>query len=217
MLAPTSTTTVQTTGKAAAPSLTVPLGTPVKDQAFIAGPLAKAATGAVSYVLFKDSKCTIPAAPGSAAAVVGGVGGLSAPLKPSVGKYYWRASYTGDAVNAPSVSACGGEVLVVAFKAKLGLAGKKGCVSKRKFPIHPKGPRGANLVSFEEFINGILVKKGRLSNRATSVNLVGLPKGTYEVELVAKTRSGKTYEDTRTFHTCVPKKHKKGKKGKKGK
>ena len=72
-------------------------------------------------------------------------------------------------------------------------------------------------MSFEEFINGILVKKGRLSNRATSVNLVGLPKGTYEVELVAKTRSGKTYEDTRTFHTCVPKKHKKGKKGKKGK
>ena len=49
---------------------------------------------------------------------------MSAPLKPSVGKYYWRASYTGDAVNAPSVSACGGEVLVVAFKAKLGLAGK---------------------------------------------------------------------------------------------
>ena len=73
------------------------------------------------------------------------------------------------------------------------------------------------LVSFEEFINGTLVKRGRLSKRQTSVNLGGLPKGTYEVELVTKSSSGKTYEDTRTFHTCVPKKHKKGKKGKKGK
>ena len=75
-----------------------------------------------------------------------------------------------------------------------------------------EGPRGVKLVSCEEFINGTLVKSGRLSNRQTSVNLVGLPKGTFEVELTSKSSKGDTYEDTRTFHTCVPKKHKKGKK-----
>jgi hypothetical protein len=183
----------------------------VRDQALIAGPLAKGATGAVSYVLYKDNKCTIPALAPSAAAVVGGVAGASAVVKPAVGTYYWRATYSGDAVNAPSASACGSEVLLVAKKASLGLSSKKGCVSKRKFAIHPRRPKGVDLVSFEEFINGTLVKSGKLSKHATTVNLVGLPKGTFEVELTSKTRKGDTYEDTRTFHTCVPKpkKHKK--------
>ncbi|HWW89575.1 MAG TPA: hypothetical protein VNY35_02190 [Solirubrobacteraceae bacterium] len=212
VLAPTTTTTIQSTGKALGASLAVPVGTAVSDQALIAGPLGKSATGTVSYVLYKDSKCTVPALAGSAAAVVAGVAGPSALVKPAVGTYYWRASYSGDALNAPSASACGSEVLRVAKKASLGLRSKKGCVSKRKFPIHPKGPRGVKLVSFEEFINGTLVKSGRLSNRQTSVNLVGLPKGTFEVELTSKSSKGDTYEDTRTFHTCVPKKHKKGKK-----
>jgi hypothetical protein len=214
VLAPTTTSTLQSTAKAIGASLTAPLGSPVKDQAFIGGTLAKTATGAVSYVLYKDSKCTVPALAGSAAAVVGGVAGPSAAVTPKVGTYYWRASYSGDGANAPSVSTCGSEVLVVALKANLGLSGKKGCVSKRRFPIHPKGPRGVKLVSFEELINGKLVKRGGLSKRQTSVNLIGLPKGTYEVELVSKSSKGKTYEDTRTFHTCVPKKHKKHKKHK---
>jgi hypothetical protein len=211
VLSPTTTTTMQSTGKALGTSLAVPVGTAVSDQALIAGPLAKTATGAVSYALYKDNKCTVLALPGSAAAVAGGVAGPSAPVKPAVGTYYWRATYSGDAVNAPSVSACGSEVLLVAKKASLGLSSKKGCVSKRKFPIHPRGPKGVKLVSFEEFINGALVKSGKLSNRQTSVNLVGLPKGTFEVELTSKSSKGDTYEDTRTFHTCVPKKHKKHK------
>jgi hypothetical protein len=214
VLAPTTTTTIQSTGKALGASLAVPVGTAVSDQALIAGPLAKGATGTVSYVLYKDNKCTVPALAGSAAAVAAGVAGPSGGVKPAVGTYYWRASYSGDVLNAPSASACGSEILRVAKKASLGLSSKKGCVSKRKFPIHPKGPRGVKLVSFEEFINGTLVKSGRLSNRQTSVNLVGLPKGTFEVELTTKSSKGDTYEDLRTFHTCVPKpkKHKKGKK-----
>jgi hypothetical protein len=213
VLAPTTTTTTQSTGKALGASLAVPVGTGVKDQAVIAGALAKGATGTVSYVLYKDNKCAVPALAGSAAAVVAGVAGPSAAVKPAVGTYYWRASYSGDALNAPSASACGSEILTVAKKASLGLSSKKGCVSHRKFPIHPKGPRGVKLVSFQEFINGTLVKSGRLSNRQTSVNLVGLPKGTFEVELASKSSKGDTYEDTRTFHTCVPKpkKHKKHK------
>jgi hypothetical protein len=218
VLAPTTTTTIQSTGKALGASLTVPVGTAVTDQALIAGALAKGATGTASYVLYKDSKCTVPALPGSAAAVAGGLAGASAgasaAVKPPVGTYYWIATYSGDAINAPSASPCGSEVLRVAKKASLGLSSKKGCVSKRKFPIHPRGPRGVKLVSFEEFINGTLVKSGKLSKRQTSVNLVGLPKGTFEVELTTKSSKGDIYEDTRTFHTCVPKKHKKHKKHK---
>jgi hypothetical protein len=212
VLAPTTTTTIQSTGKALGASLALPVGTAVSDQALIAGALVKGATGAVSYVLYKDSKCTVPALAGSAAAVVAGVAGVSAAVKPPVGTYYWIASYSGDGINAPSASACGSEVLRIAKKASLGLSSKNGCVSKRKFHIHPRRPKGVNLVSFEEFINGTLVKSGKLSKHATTVNLVGLPKGTFEVELTSKSSKGDTYEDTRTFRTCVAaKKHKKHK------
>ena len=37
----------------------------------------------------------------------------SAAVKPKVGTYYWVASYSGDAVNAPSASKCGSELLIV--------------------------------------------------------------------------------------------------------
>ena len=43
----------------------------------------------------------------------------------------------------------------------------------------------------------------------TKVSLVGLPKGTFKVALITKSSKGKTYEEVRTFHTCVAGKHKK--------
>jgi hypothetical protein len=43
------------------------------------------------------------------------------------------------------------------------------------------------------------------------VNLIGLPKGTYKVELVTFTKNGESFQDTRTFHTCVKKKRHKHK------
>jgi hypothetical protein len=216
VLAPTTTTTVQSGGDISGASLTVPTGTPVADTAHIAGSLATTSTGTVSYVLYKDSKCTLPAAPTSAAAETKGLAGPSAAVKQAAGKYYWRASYSGDAANAPSASACGSEVLTVATHANLGLTGSsKKCVSKRHFIIHPKAPKGVKLVSVEEFINGKHVVTGKLTRRHTTVNLRGLPKGAYKVELIAKSSKGKLYEDTRTFHTCVPGKHHKHHKHKK--
>jgi len=82
-------------------------------------------------------------------------------------------------------------------------------LSRRKFVVHPRAPKGVKLVSVEILINGRLVKKGALSNRETTVSLIGLPKGTFRVALITKSSKGKTYEDVRTFHTCVPKKRKK--------
>ena len=207
VLSPTTTSTIQTGGGVTGPSIPVLLGAAVTDKATIAGPLAKTATGSVTYTLFKDKKCTVPAA-GSAAAVIGGVAGPSAPAKLAVGTYYWVASYSGDTVNAPSSSPCGSEILIVSTKKNLNLPSNKGCASKRRFVVHPKGP--SNLVKVQVYINGKLAKEGRLHKGGTTLSLVGLPKGTFKVAFVASTASGKTYEDTRTFHTCVPKiKHKK--------
>jgi hypothetical protein len=119
-------------------------------------------------------------------------------------------TYGGNATNDGSTSACGSEVLVVAVNEKhLGLPPSNACLSKRAFLVHPRAPKGVTLVSVEVLINGKLSKKGPLSKHATTVNLVGLPKGTFKIALITKSSKGKTYEEVRTFHTCVAGKHKK--------
>jgi hypothetical protein len=208
VLAPTTTTTTQTGGGLTGLKLTVPVGTPVSDTARIAGSLAAASTGTVTYGLYKDSKCTVPAAAASAAAVAKGVAAPSAAVKPAAGVYYWKASYGGDGINAGSVSACGTEVLTVAKKANFGLTAlSRKCVSKRRFIAHPRAPRGVKLLKVQVFINGKLKATSRLIKGHTTINLRGLPKGAFKVAMIASTSSGQTYEDVRTFHTCVPKKH----------
>ncbi len=208
VLAPTTATTIQTGGGVMGASIPVLKGSAVTDLAHIAGLEAPSATGTVTYTLYKEAKCKV-AVTSSVASVVGGVAGSSAPVNEPVGTYYWIASYSGGGLNAPSASACGSEKLIVSRKANLGLPNGKKCFSKRAFAIHPRFPKGAKIVSYEEFINGKLVKQGKLNKKATSVDLIGLPKGAYKVELVTFTASGASYQDTRTFHTCVPKKHKK--------
>jgi hypothetical protein len=210
---PTATTTAQSGGGISGASLTVPQGTAVTDQAHISGPAAANADGTVSYTLYKNNKCTEAEAAGSAATVVNGVAGPSAPVKPGAGTYYWEASYSGDATHTGSASACGSEVLVVALNAStLGLPSSKMCLSKRHFVVHPRGPKGVKLVSIEVQINGKFIKKTKLSKHATTVSLVGLPKGTFKVALISTSSKGKIYEEVRTYHTCVPGKHKKKKK-----
>jgi hypothetical protein len=211
VLAPTTTSTVQSGGGVSGSSLTVPAGTSVSDQAHIAGSLASSASGVVTYALYKDSKCTVAAAAASSVSVVNGVAGPSAATKPKVGTYYWKASYSGGGLNAASESTCGSEILVVALKANLGLPSSNACLSRRKFVVHPRAPHGVKLVSVEIQINGVTVKRGALNKRKTTVSLIGLPKGTFKVALITKSSKGKLYEDIRTFHTCVPGKHKKKK------
>jgi hypothetical protein len=206
--AATSVTTVQAGGGISGSSLTVPQGTSVSDQAIISGAAAANAGGTVTYNLYKDSKCTVAAAAGSVTGVVKGVGAPSAPVRPKAGTYYWKVSYSGDGANAASASTCGGEVLVVALSvSNLGLPSSKMCLSKRAFLVHPRAPKGVKLVSVEVQINGKTVKKGKLSDHATNVSLVGLPKGTFRVGLITRSSRGKVYEEVRVFHTCVPKKH----------
>jgi hypothetical protein len=205
---PTTTTTTQSGAGSVGASITVPQGTAVSDQAHIAGAAATSATGTVTYNLYKDSKCTIAATAGSTASVLAGVAGPSAAVKPGPGTYYWRVAYGGNATNDGSTSACGSEVLVVAVnETHLGLPASNVCLSKRAFLVHPRAPKGVKLVSVEVLINGKLSKKGPLSGHATAVSLVGLPKGTFKVALITKSSKGKTYEEVRTFHTCVAGKH----------
>ncbi len=39
----------------------------------------------------------------------------------------------------------------------------------------------------------------------TAIDLVGLPQGTFTVEIIARQRDGKTVKGKRIYHTCVAK------------
>jgi hypothetical protein len=204
--------TVPSGGGSSGAAITVAQGTPVTDTATVGGPGGATAGGEVTYAVYKDPACTVPAAQAGGALVTNGVAGPSAPQsKLAPGTYYWQASYGGDVSNQAAKSVCGSEKLTVARKASLGLPSSKKCVSKRHFIVHPRAPRHLKLIHVEVLINGKLVKAGPLNKRHTFVDLRGLPKGTFHVLLVTLASNHQPYADGRTFHTCVPGHHKKKK------
>ena len=90
-------------------SLSVPAGTTITDTASLSGNAAASATGTVTYDVYSDAACTDLVNSGTAESIT-----TPGTLPPSAGvtlstpgTYYWEASYSGDADNAPSESTCG--------------------------------------------------------------------------------------------------------------
>jgi hypothetical protein len=195
------------------PAIGVVRGAPVTDTASVGGPAAPTASGTVTYKAFKDPACTQLAVEAGVKEVTNGVAAPSLPqagLAP--GKYYWQASYSGDINNQAAVSPCATEVLTVAQRvSNLGLPSNKKCLSKRHFIAHPRAPRHVRLVSVKILISGVLKFAGKLVGKHTTIDLRGLPKGTFKVTMLAESNKGLTYGDTRTFKTCIPGHHKKHK------
>ena len=99
-------------------SISVPAGTTVTDTATLSGTNASTATGTVTYDVYSDSACTVAVSSGTAEAITtpGTLPDSDPVTLSTAGTYYWQASYSGDANNGPSTSACGtaGEVETVA-------------------------------------------------------------------------------------------------------
>ncbi len=99
----------------------------------------------------------------------------------------------------------------------LGLPPAQQCVSKRTLLVHVHAPPGQQLLSVKLSLGGRVLRaetftKGKNDKvPPTLVDLRGLPKGTFTLTIVVESKAGKTYRATRTYHTCVPGKHKKGK------
>jgi hypothetical protein len=120
--ASTTLTTTQTSGSVSGANISISAGTVGEtDRATIAGTNAASAAGTVTYQLYSSSSCAGSPVFTSTAAVWEGSAGASAPLTAALtpGAYYWRATYSGNAPNLPSVSACGSEVLTVTPAAKI--------------------------------------------------------------------------------------------------
>ena len=78
------------------------------------------------------------------------------------------------------------------------------CVSRRKFRIKLRTPRGTRITQATIFING--KKKKTFTGRAIkpTVDLRGLPKGKITVRIEIKTADGRSAKLTRKYRTCAP-------------
>jgi sugar lactone lactonase YvrE len=89
--------------------------------------------------------------------------------------------------------------------AAFSLPSAKECVSRRKFTIHVRTVPGITWVSAIIKINHKRIKTLGRSHITALVNLVGLPKGTFVLSIIAKASNGQSVTGTRTYHTCAPK------------
>jgi hypothetical protein len=92
----------------------------------------------------------------------------------------------------------------------IGLPSNKKCVSRRKFRIKIRQPGGIRIQTALVFLNGkkVRVLKRRVFRRlrhTATVNLRGLPKGTFVLKIVVLTTKGKTIKGKRKYHTCTKK------------
>jgi ABC-type transport system substrate-binding protein len=95
-------------------AISVPAGTAVHDSATLSGQNVGSAGGTVSYKVYSDSNCqTLFASAGTKTVNNGSVPDSDPVTFNQGGTFHWQASYSGDALNQPGVSTCGGEVLTV--------------------------------------------------------------------------------------------------------
>ena len=89
------------------------------------------------------------------------------------------------------------------------------CVSRRRFQIHIRRPRGVAFKSIRITLNGrakIRAKGLKARKLKARVNLRGLPKGRVVLKIVARTTTGAKLVSKRTYHTCAKRKIKKSRK-----
>ncbi len=80
------------------------------------------------------------------------------------------------------------------------------CGSRRDFKIHIREPRRDPFVKLRIYLGHKVFKYYRHGDEITStINLRGLPLGTYTIRIRATTAAGFVVKGHRTYHTCIPK------------
>ena len=92
----------------------------------------------------------------------------------------------------------------------LGLPSARRCVSRRRFRIRLRAPRGERLGSVRVYVNGRRVRSLSGRRLGMPVDLRGLPRGTVRVKLVARLRSGRRVVAQRRYRTCTARKARRG-------
>lgn len=121
---------------------------------------------------------------------------------------------TNSALTAPLPGAPGSGV--AGFKESLTLPSAKKCLSARLFKIHLADPKYDPLKTVTVTLKGRRIASSRQGRYiVATINLKGLPKGSFSLKIHAVTVLGHRLSASRTYHTCVKRLHPK-KRGKKG-
>jgi len=91
------------------------------------------------------------------------------------------------------------------FAALVTLPSARACVSRRTFRIRLRQPQGVEIVKATVRVNGKQVKVVTGKRLTAPVDLRGLPKGSFTVEITLQTKAGQTITGKRRYKTCAPK------------
>jgi uncharacterized delta-60 repeat protein len=91
------------------------------------------------------------------------------------------------------------------FATLVTLPATRQCVSRRKFSIRLRVPKGSAVTSAEVKVNGKRAAVRRGARLRSVVNLTQLPKGRFRVDIVMKLADGRTVKGTRSYRTCAVK------------
>lgn len=84
-----------------------------------------------------------------------------------------------------------------------GSGAKARCVSRRRFPVRVRTYRGLTMVAGVVYVRGKVQAMARAGRRLqATVDLRGLPLGTYRVRIVAESSRGQRVLDDRRYRTC---------------
>ena len=91
--------------------------------------------------------------------------------------------------------------------ARLGLTGvgARRCVSRRRFSLRLRAPRGQRLRSAVVYVDGRRVRRVSGRRLRAPIDLRGVPRKTVRVRVVAVTMRGRRIVASRTYRTCTPK------------
>lgn len=106
---------------------------------------------------------------------------------------------------APVTAAAPGPLIRVAVERIATLPSAKACVSRRAFRIRLRHVKQRKVITAVIKLNGKQVRRVRGRALALPINLRGLPKGRFVVEIVTTDAKGKRLVARRAYRTCVPK------------
>jgi hypothetical protein len=89
---------------------------------------------------------------------------------------------------------------------EVALPGARTCLSRRRFTVHFKAPRGVRIVSARLELAGrrFVARKDKGGVLRATIDLRRLPKGRYRLTLRARTNRGQAITASRRYRTCAP-------------
>jgi hypothetical protein len=194
-------TTTQAAAGADGPVLYVPHGVRVQSTAELSGGSGQL-TGQVVFRLFPNNTCSGGSIPAGTSAVPSATLASTAMLIGKAGTYNWQAEYGGDSTNAPSLTVCGHQTVVVPKSGNVGLPANGRCVSRVVARLRI-GKRPARAV--EVFGNGRLLGhfSGKISVRIQKREQLAVIASTTRSAFGRKLTAANLFrQQSRTYRAC---------------